>query len=83
MAALVCYYNKIGYCKHQEMCRNLHINEICENFLCDVVSCDKRHPRKCKYYMEYKRCKFNPCAYLHVEESDKTVKYIQNVKRKL
>ena len=66
----VCRYNKFGYCKHKDMCRNQHINEICENSLCDIISCNLRHPRKCKYYMEYNRCKFSPCAYLHVEKNE-------------
>ena len=61
------------------MCRNLHIDKICENSLCDVVSCNLRHPRECKYYMEYKRCKFNPCAYLHVEQSDKNDEINENI----
>jgi DNA repair exonuclease SbcCD ATPase subunit len=28
--------------------------------------CRFRHPRICKFYKQYRRCKFDPCAFLHV-----------------
>ena len=28
----------------------------------------QRHPFKYKYYRRFKRCKFNPCKYLHIEK---------------
>ena len=31
------------------------------------MCCLKRHPKHCKFYTNYKRCKFDPCAFLHVE----------------
>ena len=57
----VCKYNKFGYCRYRETCRNLHIDEICENKTCDITTCRQRHPRECRYYREYFRCKFDPC----------------------
>ena len=69
-APVICAHNKFGFCKYKETCRNQHINDSCENCSCDVSRCNLRHPKKCKFYTEYKRCKFNPCAYLHVESDD-------------
>ena len=34
--------------------------------------CLKRHPKQCKYYINYKQCKFDPCAFLHVEHIDES-----------
>ena len=44
------------------MCRNLHVTE-----LCFITSCLLRHSKNCKYYTIYGRCKFDPCAYKHVD----------------
>ena len=66
MATQVCKFNKFGYCRYKDVCRNLHVNESCENVSCDISSCSQRHPRECRYYREYKRCKFTPCKYTHI-----------------
>ena len=34
------------------------------------MCCLKRHPKPCKFYAIYKRCKFDPCAFLHVENTN-------------
>ena len=39
----VCPFNKFGYCKHKDMCRKLHINELCENTKRDVHSGIQKH----------------------------------------
>ena len=62
----VCLYNKFGYCKHQEACRRNHVNELCENLACELSTCNLRHPKTCKWFREYGRCKFDPCAFKHV-----------------
>ena len=64
----VCRFNRYGFCKHGEKCRNLHIDDLCDKSVCDVLSWLLRHPTTCKFYSEYKRCKFNPCAYKHSDE---------------
>ena len=61
------WYKYYGYCKHGAMCRKLDVNDICENSSCKIMCCLKRHPKHCKFYANYKRCKFDPCAFLHVE----------------
>ena len=43
------------------------MNEVCENSACDWANCMQRHPIKCKYYTEFMRCKFSPCAFKHVK----------------
>ena len=63
----VCRYNKYGYCKFGEICRKLHVDELCVESACDQITCDKRHPKECKYYTNYRRCKFNPCKFAHKE----------------
>ena len=73
----VCFHNKYGYCKFKEECRRRHVNTICENKSYEVSTCNSRHPRLCKYYIQYGRCKFNPCAFLHFERDDS----IDNLKK--
>ena len=60
----ICRHNKYGHCKYGETCRHYHVNEICERSKCKIFRCEKRHPRECKYWREYKICKFNEfCSY--------------------
>ena len=67
----VCKFNKHGFCKYRDTCRNYHENEVCENRYCEVDSCTKRHPRVCAYFQLYKRCKFGTfCAYKHILKED-------------
>ena len=65
----VCLYNKFGYCKHKELCRKQHVNGICENVSCEISVCRSRHPKTCKWYREFGKCKFDPCAFKHVENN--------------
>ena len=64
-APTLCLFNKFGYCKFSERCRKQHINEICSSNTCNITECRKRHPKFCKYFRNYGRCKFNPCAFKH------------------
>ena len=67
----VCNFNKFGYCRYRETCRNYHVNELCENVNCEMDTCDKRHPRICTFFQNYKRCKFGTfCAYRHIAPED-------------
>ena len=62
----VCRYFKFGFCKFTEMCRFMHITEVCENPRCEIKQCNLRHPRVCKYFRDYNRCKFSEwCAFKH------------------
>ena len=68
---IICNYNKLGHCKYGETCRNQHVNEICEKTLCDVQTCNLRHPRVCRWFRDFQRCKFiEYCSYSHVKKVD-------------
>ena len=65
-ANVVCSYNRTGYCKFEDRCRNLHINEVCGLIDCSGDSCQLRHPRACRYYNSNGACKYlDKCAYSH------------------
>ena len=64
-APTICLFNKFGYCKFRERCRKHHINEICIQNTCEILSCSQRHPKICKFFRKYRRCKFSPCAFKH------------------
>ena len=67
----VCRYNKYGYCKFSDTCRNLHVNELCVDHQCDIAVCEKRHPRICSFYRDYGRCKYAEyCRYKHAQTVD-------------
>ena len=83
----LCLHNKFGHCKFQDTCRHRHVYSLCDTDNCDISSCDKRHPRICRYYLNYGRCKFDPCSYSHAVnnvDNEKVAKihdYIADVKR--
>ena len=82
----VCRFFKFGYCKHLEKCRNMHVKEKCEKVSCEILNCDLRHPRKCKFFSEYRKCRFGEwCAFEHAEdEKDEGLKHkISEFERKM
>ena len=89
----VCYHNKYGYCKFKAECRKRHVDNICDEPSCDISACESRHPKNCKYYIQYGKCKFNPCAFLHVntgnnindlkKENEQILKDIENLDVKI
>ena len=43
--------------------------EVCSNTQCNMVTCMYRHPRQCRYFNNFGRCKFDEsCAYLHKKD---------------
>ena len=65
---IVCSYFKFGYCKFLEKCRLVHIIEPCRNTSGGIKTCNLRHPKVCKFYRDYRRCKFwEWCYFLHRE----------------
>ena len=69
MESFVCKFNKFGFCKFEKTCRSRHNNLICENKDCNILECEKRHPKPCKFFLIYKRCKFGSfCKYSHSSE---------------
>ena len=83
---VVCRYNKFGYCKFQDSCRILHVNEICDNPSCVFKECNKRHPKNCKFH-RYKKCKFQEsCAFSHDKHknsNDESLKKFEQIETKL
>ena len=80
----ICLFNKFGYCKFSERCRKHHINEICSNSTCNIFECRQRHPKLCRYFKNYGRCKFYPCAFRHVSEiSNDSNDGIKDIKDKI
>ena len=62
----ICIYNKFGYCKLMGDCEFFHTEEICQDSLCEIKNCKKRHPSACKFYLHYGACKFGTnCRYDH------------------
>ena len=68
---IVCKFNKFGFCKFRESCRNQHIKEVCELSSCDITKCKFRHPHVCKYYRDFGRCKYSEfCLYAHIDKEN-------------
>ena len=80
-ANTLCLYNMFGFRKHGDKCRKEHVQEICENNECNQSECRRRHPKECKYFKLYKRCKFNEfCAFSHVTPFDPVLEEVKLVK---
>ena len=77
----VCRYFKFGYCKFLEQCRLMHISEKCTNPSCEIKTCNLRHPKVCKFYRDYRRCKFGEwCYFLHKENENIDNKTIEDLR---
>ena len=64
----VCKFEKFGYCKLKEECKEYHPTEVCEKKNCNVSRCKRRHPKTCKFF-ESGYCKFKEaCKYDHKEK---------------
>ena len=78
----ICRFNKTGFCKYAARCRKQHVMDICQNLSCYLATCVKRHPRVCKFFLSYGRCKFdNSCAYLHHHFLDSTDENLRKMKQ--
>ena len=68
---VICLYHKYGFCKYKETCRHRHIDVVCDKHDCEHQTCSNRHPRRCRYFQQFGRCKFGTyCAFLHVPLHD-------------
>ena len=75
-----CIYYKYGHCKFQNLCRNNHLQELCDIEHCDGRTCDKRHPKLCRYFQNYGKCKFSPCSYHHGDSLENVkIQKLENV----
>ena len=49
-----------------------HVEELCEIANCKSKACSKRHPKVCKFFTQYNRCRYNEkCAYSHTATKEK------------
>ena len=63
----VCRYFKFGYCKFTDKCKYMHVKELCRNSSCEIKCCNLRHPKICKFFRDYNRCKFGEwCCFKHI-----------------
>ena len=79
----VCKFHYYGHCKFVTTCKKQHIVNTCTSFPCKNKQCLMRHPRLCKYFSQFARCKFgDQCSYLHRSESnqDSLESEIENLK---
>ena len=49
------------------------MDETCKQSSCGVYQCRQRHPRECKFFKEYNRCKFNPCKFNHITNNSREI----------
>ena len=69
---VTCKYNNIGFCKFEDNCKYVHYVTNCSKQQCKTKSCQKRHPKICRYRNKCKR--INSCKYLHQENQILTLK---------
>ena len=77
----VCKFNKYGYCKYGDKCHFRHNNVMCVDKNCEVFDCEKRHPKLCKYFRDFKKCRFTTCAFKHDNQNDVNEDTVEKVKR--
>ena len=80
----VCQHNKYGFCKYRDNCKLRHVTDICEDENCEAERCLQRHPRQCRFYREYYRCKFGDyCLFSHMRAPDKKDDELETMKARL
>ena len=68
----ICKFNKFGFCKFRNTCFKKHENQKCEKKNCKIWNCSLRHPKTCRFFREYKRCKFGEfCKFSHDQLTEK------------
>ena len=73
-----CKFHQFGHCKFGPHCKKFHTKQTCSNLKCNMNSCTLRHPRQCKFYVLFGRCKFNEsCSFLHSTAEDNLIKALQ------
>ena len=76
----ICLKNKFGFCKYSERCFYQHVSTVCDDYKCDVYKCEKRHPRICRYYRDFQRCKFTVVCKFKRENQYEVIKKIRRKK---
>ena len=85
----ICIYENFGMCKRKSECSFIHPTLVCEDDLCKITNCNKRHPQACKFMMYFGSCKFGlECKFDHnkmkkMEGIDQKIKSLEEVCNKL
>ena len=82
---LYCKYNYSGHCKYELTYHKRRLSETCSDFPCNAKNCEKRHPYLCRYFENFRKCKFgDECSYLHREnQSHMNLKDIEMLKEEI
>ena len=77
------FYNR-GYCREEAECEFAHNFEKCQQFLktgvcSERTSCQKRHPRRCRYWQEGNCWRGLSCVYQHDQSDFNTKKKPSNL----
>ena len=84
MSATICLHHHYGHCKYGIHCRNQHVEETCENYPCPTKTCNKRHPKICRYFSLTGACKFNKnCSFLHRHRENTKIDDLEKDVKKL
>ena len=60
------------------------MEEICKTKNCEISHCAKRHPKSCKYFNEFSRCKFSDyCRYKHDDVASNDKIRMENMESRL
>ena len=71
MEVKICKFHYHGHCKFGPNCRNLYTPETCVTTFWDWLTCPSRHPKPCKYHIQFVNCLFgSSCSYLHVAKEN-------------
>ena len=85
----ICIYENFGMCNRKTECSFIHPTVVCEDDLCKITNCNKRHPLPCKFMMYFGSCKFGlECKFDHnktkkMEGIDQKIKSLEEVCNKL
>ena len=64
----ICKWEKFGYCRKKKDCTDYHPSEVCNEEICNVSKCQKRHPQPCRFFRSG-NCKFGEsCKYDHKKQ---------------
>ena len=80
----VCKFNQVGFCKFGGKCFNKHENEICKSRNeCIDSNCNKRHPRNCRYFLQFNAYSHMVEKNIKVEELEKEMMELKDEVNKL
>ena len=78
----ICKFNQSGFCKYKDHCRKQHVMDICPTSMCTNMSCLIRHPKVCKYFLNFS--KFGKlCAFLHGLEKQTDTETIRELEQEI